>query len=302
MYHQKQFRFYSPKLFKFNLGVQDITVNYVEKLDESCVEYRHVHDFYEIYYCLSGIQHLNIGSETLTLTPNTFAILKPGNYHNTVYEPSLLKRYVVFCFLPSASTAKKNYLNNDSIRFWQSFKEYFIENNYLLCKDEYNCADILMNMRKEFINNLPGKDMIISSLYQQYIVNICRHFLSENLGSYIDEEKGNTNLTIEITKYLHANYNKDITIQDVSNKYFISPRHLNRIFEDFFGESFKRTLNIYRINYAKNYLLDTDYSIEKISELVGFPSTKSMNKYFMEIEEIKPSEYRKLYRKEKPMD
>lgn len=296
MYHQKQFKFYSPKLVKFNLGEQDVTVNYVEKLDESCVEYQHVHDFYEIYYCMTGIHNLTIGDKVVTLTANTFAILKPGIHHHTVYEPNLIKRYVVFCFLPTASSGNKGHLNHDSMQFWKSFNNYFKENDYIICRDKYNCGSILLSMREEFMNNLPGRDMIISALYQQYIVNICRHFLSKNLPIVSEESRGNNNLTIEITKYLHANYNKNISIQDISEKFYISTRHLNRIFEDFFGESFKRTLNIYRVNYAKNYLIDTDYSMDKITELVGFSSTKSLNKFFAEMEGIKPSEYRRLYK------
>ena len=43
-YHQKQYPFYNPELIRMSMGSSDFTVNYVELLDESCVEFRHVHD------------------------------------------------------------------------------------------------------------------------------------------------------------------------------------------------------------------------------------------------------------------
>ena len=101
----------------------------------------------------------------------------------------------------------------------------------------------------------------------------------------------NLNLAIMITKYMHANYHKNITIQDISNEFYISARHVNRVFENYFGQSFKKTLNIYRLNYAKNYLYDTDYSIEKISQLVGLASPKVLYQLFKEVEGMTVAEF-----------
>ena len=96
---------------------------------------------------------------------------------------------------------------------------------------------------------------------------------------------------------MHANYHKNISVQDIADTFYISPRHVNRMFEDYFGQSFKRTLNIYRLNYAKNYLLDTDYSTEKIAALVGLSSPKMLYQLFREIEGMTLGEFRAQYGK-----
>lgn len=62
-------------------------------------------------------------------------------------------------------------------------------------------------------------------------------------------------------------------------------------FEGFFGQSFKKTLNIYRLNYAKNYLYDTDYSIEKVSQLVGLASPKVLYQLFKDVEGMTVAEF-----------
>ena len=98
-YHQKQYPFYNPELIRMSMGSSDFTVNYVELLDESCVEFRHVHDdSYEIYYCLEGTQNFWAGNERLTLTGGMFLLLAPGVQHYTIYEPQIPKRYAVFVF------------------------------------------------------------------------------------------------------------------------------------------------------------------------------------------------------------
>ena len=81
-YHQKQYPFYNPELIRMSMGSSDFTVNYVELLGESCVEFRHVHDdSYEIYYCLEGTQNFWVGNERLTLTGGMFLLLAPGIHH-----------------------------------------------------------------------------------------------------------------------------------------------------------------------------------------------------------------------------
>ena len=103
-YHQKQYPFYNPELIRMSMGSSDFTVNYVELLDESCVEFRHVHDdSYEIYYCLEGTQNFWAGNERLTLTGGMFLLLAPGVHHYTIYEPQIPKRYAVFVFSPAGS-------------------------------------------------------------------------------------------------------------------------------------------------------------------------------------------------------
>lgn len=134
---------------------------------------------------------------------------------------------------------------------------------------------------------------MVSALYQQYLISILRCLMAEDPQQQQPQPApSNINLAVAITKYMHANYHKNISIQDISDTFYISPRHVNRVFEDYFGQSFKRTLNIYRLNYAKNYLLDTDFSTEKISCLVGLSSPKMLYQLFKEIEGMTISEFR----------
>ena len=131
-------------------------------------------------------------------------------------------------------------------------------------------------------------------------------FLLSAIGNFMPPIETTTfgptrNLPIEFTKYLHANYpNPDLALQDVADYFFMSPRHVNRLFKDFFGASVAKTLTRYRINYAKNYLLDTGFSVDEIAEKVGFGSASTLSRLFKEVEGITISEYR--YRHKRSSD
>ncbi len=107
---------------------------------------------------------------------------------------------------------------------------------------------------------------------------------------------GQANLAVEITKYMHEHYAENISLDDVSKVFHITPRHVTRIFSDYFGTSFRRTLSVYRLNYAKNYLCSTDKTVEEIASLVGISAPQTLYRLFKENEGMTISEYRRYHR------
>ncbi len=95
---------------------------------------------------------------------------------------------------------------------------------------------------------------------------------------------------------MHEHYHKNISLEDVSKAFYITPRHVTRIFSDYSGTSFRKTLNIYRLNYAKNYLCYTDKPVEEIAELVGISAPQTLYRLFKENEGMTISEYRKYHK------
>ncbi|WP_419821132.1 AraC family transcriptional regulator [Anoxybacterium hadale] len=292
LYQQKQYPFYNPVLVRISIGTCDLTVNYVESLDQSCVEFSHSHDCYEVYYCLSGEQHIYINGTIHTLRAGDFSVIRPEIRHNTNYEPNTLKSYLVFVFTPPTSSVSKSKNAHAEGDFFSEILKYFEKNPFYVGSDKFNCSSIISKMESEIQKNYPGQDQMICALYQEYLISIFRNL------DHVENNKSissNRNLAIQITKYMHSNYYKQISLQDIANVFYVSPRHINRVFEEYFGTSFKRSLNIYRLNYAKNYLIDTDYSVEKVALLVGFSSPKMLYQLFRELEDMTVAEYRKLH-------
>lgn len=289
---------YNPHIIQLNIDNYSIQVNYSEITNESCLEFNHVHIDYEIYYCLEGVMHLMIGDECIEMGCNTFSIIGPGVYHHTLYEPKTPKRYFIFVFEEPVYNKNSMGATCGTDQYVDEVIKYIEKNKNITCNDKCNCETIIRFLEQEMETDQPGQEDMIRAFYGQYLVHIFRN-LKLSPESYAGDElrnQGNINLALELTQYMHENYNKNINIKDAAKAFHISERHVGRIFDKYFGTTFKHTLNIYRINYAKNYLLDTDYSIEKIASLVGISSTRKFHQLFREMEQMSVNEYRDIHR------
>lgn len=89
---------------------------------------------------------------------------------------------------------------------------------------------------------------------------------------------------------------KDLTIHDISKEININSSYISNVLNQNLKCNFVTFINTYRINKAKDILLSKEYSnytIEAISELVGFNSKSSFNNAFKQISGITPSEFKK---------
>ena len=298
IYRKRDSASYNPLIFQLSMGSYTISVNYSEVTDESCLEFSHVHTDFEIYYCLEGTMHLMAGDRCIEMGENTFAVLAPGLYHNTLYEPKSPKRYFIFVFeTPVKNVARSRADGSEQMDAYLEKVIYHICGEGVVTgSDRFDCRHIINNLANEMELDMPGRDEMIRTFYKGYLIHIFRNL---DISPELKDQpvmQGNVNLALELTRFMHENYNKNISVRDAAEAFHISERHVGRIFDKYFGKSFKNTLNIYRINYAKNYLMDTDYSIEKIAGLVGISSTRKFHQLFREMENMTAAEYRERHK------
>ena len=93
--------------------------------------------------------------------------------------------------------------------------------------------------------------------------------------------------------YITENWDKDFSIDAVAKACCVSESKLYQIFRDQLGETPVHFLNSIRINNAIDYLESTEYSISRISEMVGFRSENHFRKVFCDITGTTPLKFRK---------
>ncbi len=300
MYHQPLHSLCLHNVNTVSLNSYDLSISYVEEHDENTVEFPHSHPKeYEIYYVIEGNIDILVENKVHPITKNHFLFLNQGVKHGTLYKPNQKKSYltVLFSIQERTSPCYNNGTEEIERAHIKAFFEAIKNKNYLICEDKFYCTHCVKAMRKEFTNKDWGWFYQLQFLYTDFILNVIRNFVppinTSSTGS-------NRNLPIAFTKYLHANYqNPDLSLQDVADHFYMSPRHANRLFKEYFGASLSKTLTQYRISYAKNYLMDTDYSVDEIAEKVGFSSASTLSRLFKEIEGITISEYRYMCKKQK---
>lgn len=100
-------------------------------------------------------------------------------------------------------------------------------------------------------------------------------------------------LVQDIREYLEQNYARDMTLQHIAERFFISRENVSRKFKQISGENLSDYLTGLRIGKAKTLLHNTSLRLSQISELVGYEDEKYFSRVFKKATGLTPREYRK---------
>lgn len=93
-------------------------------------------------------------------------------------------------------------------------------------------------------------------------------------------------------RYIGHNYGYSIQINDIAKFVGIDRTYLYKIFRKYNGMSPKKYLTTYRINAAKDMLMNTEYSVTEIALSCGFHDTSMLCKTFLKEIGKSPMQYR----------
>lgn len=125
-------------------------------------------------------------------------------------------------------------------------------------------------------------------------------FLLENLysvGNYANEKiLGNVDEKLEpILLYIYHNYDKKITVADITSQFYISRTTLSKLFQENIGDTFLSYLNKLRIKMAATILRDTTLSVNETMFRVGFTDSVHFFRTFKKYTGYTPSEYKEKF-------
>lgn len=95
--------------------------------------------------------------------------------------------------------------------------------------------------------------------------------------------------------FIHSNFNREIDLKDIASSAYLSPCHFLRLFKELFHETPHQYLNRYRMEKARNFLLNTKLSITDITMNVGFESNSHFIRLFHRYFGMSPKRFRKNF-------
>ena len=101
----------------------------------------------------------------------------------------------------------------------------------------------------------------------------------------------------ELEKYIKENYNKNLTLKSVAQKFYLNPVYLGQLFKKHYGVYFNSYLQKIRVEEAKKLLMSTNMKIYEISQAVGYNDTDYFIQCFTKLCNMTPNQFRKKYRK-----
>jgi YesN/AraC family two-component response regulator len=105
-----------------------------------------------------------------------------------------------------------------------------------------------------------------------------------------------------IKDYIRRNSDKKITLKDAADLVCLCPKYLSRIFQERTNTGFNEYALSLKIENARGYLENSDYSIEQIAEKLGYQNSESFIRLFKRTQRLTPAAYRKqrVRQKSKP--
>lgn len=115
----------------------------------------------------------------------------------------------------------------------------------------------------------------------------------QDYGSGIDDK------IRHIKDFLLRNFHKKVTLEDVAKAVYLSPKYLSRLFKEHAKIGFNEYKLSLKIEQAKKLLQKTGYTVEQISDKLGYQNPESFIRQFKKNSKLTPTGFRKKMLKKK---
>jgi two-component system response regulator YesN len=100
----------------------------------------------------------------------------------------------------------------------------------------------------------------------------------------------------KVENEIKEHYSENLSLKNLSKKYYINSSYLGILFNKKYGMSFKDYLTDYRIKEAAKLLINSDERVVDIAAVVGYKNSDYFIRRFIDIMGMTPSQYRRKNR------
>ena len=252
------------------------------EFDTRKVQSTHFHQNLEIIYVLDGKLEVQIESEKYELQKGEFLLVNANKRH-ALHE--IEKDVLMACFRINF-TMLAEYLGTNQLLFWC--------NSGVDKNEAYEqLRKVLDRILNRFYDKENEGELYLNSIYYEALYLVTSYFRIRADDSRLKEAGNPDNSRVfEIQNYVQANYQKQISLNDLAKKLYLSNAYLSKYIKKRFGLSFLEYVNNIRLFHAVDDLLYTEKKITRIALDNGFPTTASFNKAFRDVYNMTPSAYR----------
>ncbi len=272
------------------------------KTKETPISSFHRHQEFEILFALSDMI-CRIDDMQLEIPQYSLILLNPLDLHCILPKaPTACDRFVLYFssgFIADLSTPEVNLLECFMLRADH-------RPNIISIPEQERTAFLSLleqmlyyhNASKEPDSAVYGASLQARFLLGEFLLMANRLFFKESHLNATPISLGHAQLVFDITDYIRHHYREPLSAGVLANTFFISKTQLYYIFKEVSGLTVNDYLTEYRITQAKNLLINSDYSVEMISDAVGYSNLSSFSRAFKTITKLSPLQYRKRMREE----
>ncbi len=265
------------------------SVEYTKTVKGTSMARHHQHVHYEIYYLLSGERYYFIKDRTYHVQKGNLVFINSEDLHRTanISTPGFERILIYF---------KEEFL--DGAKEMLGGRDLFLpftSDCHMLSFDLHEQAEIealLFSMLKEYKKDAAGSLPYQKLFLMQLLLHAHDGVTKQNPEGFQYANPTHKTIT-EITDYITTHFHEELTLSEVSERFFISPCYVSRTFKKYTGFTFSAYLNYIRIKEAKRLLEEGVLNITEVGEAAGFKSGTHFGRVFKEQTGMSPMAYKK---------
>ena len=225
----------------------------------------HHHDFYEFYLFLSGDVTYLIEGKTYHLEPGDIILINSKELHQAIINSKETAYERIVLWINRAFLME---LSNDEIDLSHCFESTDRKNVLRIELELQQNIRLLLN---KLINLERYNGIGLSLLYKAYITELMVYLnnLAKNDRVRLDVDTKKNNLIDEIIQYINNRIDEDITVDELSEHFYLSKLHLSREFKKYTGTTLHRYIVQKKLIEAKELILK-GIPITSVYEQCGF--------------------------------
>ncbi len=272
-----------------------VLFGYTESTDQTEDYALHCHSFYEIYYFIEGDVDYLVEGVHYKLKPHSLLLLAPNTFHGMrVNSHAIYRRYTMHFQTDLLGESHREFLmqvlpkgekKNWGTIYFENADRYQLP---VYLQNLINCRNLDAEIRDEMI------ELSAEAVLSRILV------MKQEREGTVKPRGEKRNVVAEIISYLNTNISNTVTLDEISEKFFISKHHLNKVFRKYTGTTVMDYLQRKRVAHAQRLLRDGCTAKEAAAQS-GFGEYSSFYRAYVQIMGHEPSRDRGMDMKQEKL-
>lgn len=272
-----------------------VVVKSTERIHDRTWEMRpNCHDHFEMVYVKKGNIIYKVNNTEVPLNQYDLILIKPNQTHLVTVRSQEVCEFFVLRFSFEAAKGGEGETLTRFMDFINVEEESSFIRLRLTRKNDF--TSIFDKIAREQRNAQLWSHLQINVLMMELFILLSRSVREGWDQSIKDRYLKMKELLRTAKTYIDVNYNKNITLSDISSYIFFSESYFAHSFKQEYGISPKSYILKARIDASKELLENSNMNISDIALSVGFSGQQRFNDIFKKFEHITPLKYRKNMR------
>lgn len=248
----------------------------------------HHHDFYEVYFFLSGNVQYNIESRSYLLTPGDILLISPMELHQPVFHDDQKDYERIVLWINQRFLSELSPPDQDLTACFDST----LPGHTNLLRPTNAQRQLLSFQLERLTQETQAQDnysaLTALTYLAQILISLNRLAISASQSS--DNRSVPDSVVYGVLAYINEHYSEDLTLDHLANRFFISKYHLSREFGRIVGTSVHRYLIQKRLAMAKQ-MMSSGMSSSEVYQQCGFGDYSNFYRAFKAEYQITPKEF-----------